>query len=90
MCQNNQFIGVKMGHYKFAKGCFKMTSLDRKGVLHKNINTYGATFHPSSIRCNNELLGQQCASSGNYLYIIIFLCNIYLIFLFNFFYMLSN
>lgn len=52
LCTARQFLDFKKGYFKRGKGCYKMTETDRDGVVQRRINRYGATLHPSHVRCD--------------------------------------
>lgn len=61
LCAASKFNDVVKGHYKRAKGCYKVYATDKKGLKYKRFNDYGATLHPEHIRCENTLLTGMCS-----------------------------
>lgn len=60
LCSSPQFLDYKKGFFKRAKGCLKMTFVDRQGKKHKVMNSYGATLHPEHARCDTKPALKAC------------------------------
>lgn len=60
LCATNKFKDILKGHYKRAKGCYKVYVKDKRGFIKKRFNDYGATFHPEHIRCENTFAQTLC------------------------------
>lgn len=60
LCAAPKFKDIVKGHYKRAKGCYKVYMKDKRGIMKKRFNDYGATLHPEHIRCENTLLSGHC------------------------------
>lgn len=60
LCTAKKFNEIVKGHYKRAKGCYKVYAVDKHGFKKKRFNDYGATLHPEHIRCENTLLSSVC------------------------------
>jgi hypothetical protein len=60
LCKATKFSDIVKGHYKRAKGCYKVYVTDSRGIRKKRFNDYGATLHPEHIRCENTLLTGLC------------------------------
>ncbi len=65
LCQSRQYKESIKGHYKRAKGCYKVYAVDRDGVYRKRFNDYGATLHPEHTRCENTIAANLCDKKGS-------------------------
>jgi hypothetical protein len=68
LCTAKKFIAFKRGLYKSSKGCADIWKDDAHsdGKRTKQIIRYGATIHPTHVRCNNKAATSVCAAAGEH------------------------
>lgn len=66
LCNSKQFDQIRLGHFKFSKGCMELYYVNpRTGEKFKNKLRGGATLHPDHSRCDNHAANAACIEGSH-------------------------
>ena len=65
LCTTKKYLAFKKGLYKLPKGCMDLYT-DVRGRRQKQVIRYGATLHPTHVRCDNKASSSVCAAAGQH------------------------